>query len=74
MKVLIVSPVPTDPPVAANRARVASMFTALVRLGHEVTFAYVPYDPADYDKMRDRLGDRLRILHATAPPFKTLAA
>jgi glycosyltransferase involved in cell wall biosynthesis len=74
MKVLIVSPVPTDPPVAGNRTRVASMFTALVRLGHEVTFAYVPYDPADYDKMRDRLGDRLRILHAAAPPFKTLAA
>jgi polysaccharide biosynthesis protein PslH len=70
MKVLIVSPIPTDPPVAGNRARIAAVFAALVRLGHEVTFAYVPYDPADYDKMRERLGSRLRILHAAAPPFK----
>jgi polysaccharide biosynthesis protein PslH len=72
MKVLIVSPIPTDPPIAGNRARVTAMFAALVRLGHEVTFAYVPYDPADYDKMRERLGNRLRILHAAAPPFKSV--
>lgn len=74
MKVLIVSPIPTDPPIAGNRARVAAMFTALVRLGHEVTFAYVPYDPADYDKMRERLGSRLRVLHAAAPPFKSFSS
>jgi polysaccharide biosynthesis protein PslH len=74
MKVLIVSPIPTDPPIAGNRARIAAMFTALVGLGHEVTFAYVPYDPADYDKMRERLGNRLRILHAAAPPFKSFSS
>jgi len=74
VKVLIVSPVPTDPPIAGNRARVTAVFTALVRLGHEVTFAYVPYDPADYDKMRERLGGRLRIMHAAAPPFKTFSS
>ncbi len=74
MKVLIVSPIPTDPPVAGNRARVAAMFSALVSLGHDVTFAYVPYDPADYEKMRERLGSRLRILHAAAPPFKTFSS
>jgi polysaccharide biosynthesis protein PslH len=74
MKVLIVSPIPTDPPVAGNRARIAAMFTALVRLGHEVTFAYVPYDFADYEKMSERLGKRVRILHAAAPPFKTFSS
>jgi glycosyltransferase involved in cell wall biosynthesis len=85
MKVLIVSPIPTDPLVAGNRARIAALFRALVRLGHDVTFAYVPihdapYDktrqphpPADYDKMRQRLGDRLRILHA-AWPFQSIVA
>lgn len=74
MKVLIVSPVPTDPPVAGNRARVAALFTALVHLGHDVTFAYVPYETADYDKMTQRLGDRLLILHSAAPPFERVAA
>ena len=86
MKVLIVSPIPTDPLVAGNRARIAALFRALVRLGHDVTFAYVPlhdapYDktrqpnaPADYDKMTQRLGDRLRILHAAAPPFQNIVA
>jgi polysaccharide biosynthesis protein PslH len=39
-----------------------------------VTFAYVPYDPADYDKMRERFGNRLRILHAAAPPFKSFSS
>jgi glycosyltransferase involved in cell wall biosynthesis len=86
MKVLIVSPIPTDPLVAGNRARIAALFRALVRLGHDVTFAYVPlhdapYDktrqpnaPADYDKMTQRLGDRLRILHAAGPPFENIVA
>jgi polysaccharide biosynthesis protein PslH len=76
MKVLIVSPSPTDPAVAGNRVRIAALFTALVRLGHDVTFAYVPYHdvPADYDKMAQRLGGRLRILHAGVPPFQSTAA
>jgi glycosyltransferase involved in cell wall biosynthesis len=76
MKVLIVSPIPTDPAVAGNRVRIAALFTALVRLGHDVTFAYVPYynEPADYDKMTQRLRGRLRILHATEPPFQSIAA
>ena len=69
MKVLIVSPVPTDPLVAGNRARVATLFAALVRIGHDVTFAYVPYETADYAKMRVRFGDRLHVLRATSPPF-----
>src|SRR5215471_20044658 len=76
MKVLIVSPIPTDPAVAGNRARIAALFTALCRLGHDVRFAYVPYydELADYDKMTQRLGDRLRILHAAAPPFQNIVA
>src|SRR5262249_6652660 len=74
MKVLTVSAIPTDPVVAGNRARIAALFTALVRLGHDVTFAYVPYWESDYDKMTQRLGDRLRILQAGAPPFQSIAA
>ena len=74
MKVLIVSPVPTDPPVAGNRARTAALFAALVRLGHNVTFAYVPYEMADYDRMSTRLGTHLHVLRATPPPFQTVGA
>ena len=71
MKILIVSPVPTDPPTAGNRARVLSLFTALKQLGHDVTFAYVPYEQGseDYDAMRKRLQQRLRILQCRWPPF-----
>ena len=74
MKLLIVSPVPTDPPVAGNRARVAALFAALVRLGHDVTFAYVPYETADLDKMGARLGHRLHVLRASPPPFQSVTA
>jgi|SRR6516225_3647636 glycosyltransferase involved in cell wall biosynthesis len=76
MKVLLVSPIPTDPAVAGNRVRIGALFTALVRLGHDVTFGYVPYydEPADYDKLTQRLGSQFRILHAAAPPFQSIAA
>ena len=56
MKVLIVSPVPTDPILAGNRARVLNLFVALEQLGHEVKFAYVHYEHGtDYNAMERRL-------------------
>jgi polysaccharide biosynthesis protein PslH len=73
MKLLMVSPVPTDPITAGNRARVSTLLTLLTRLGHDVTFAYVPYEPADHDAMRNRLGERLRVLRSDAPPFPTFS-
>ena len=71
MKLLIISPTPTDPLIAGNRARVWNLFTALEYLGHNVTFAYVPYEHGsdDCDAMERRLRDRLCILQATQPPF-----
>jgi polysaccharide biosynthesis protein PslH len=69
MKVLIVSPVPTDPMIAGNRARVAALYAALVGLGLDVTFAYAPYESSDIEAMRVRLGPHLRVLRATPPPF-----
>src|SRR3974377_1355059 len=71
MKLLIISPTPTDPLTAGNRARVWNLFTALEYLGHNVTFAYVPYEHGsdDCDAMERRLRDRLCILQATQPPF-----
>jgi glycosyltransferase involved in cell wall biosynthesis len=78
MKLLIISPVPTDPPTAGNRARILNLLTALEELGHDVTFAYVPYDHgyvdymADYGAMETRLGHRLRVLQSKRPPFPSI--
>jgi hypothetical protein len=54
----MISPVPTDPLTAGNRARVLNLFTALEHVGHDVTFAYVPYEHADPKAMEKRLGHR----------------
>ena len=74
MKVLLVSPIPTDPAVAGNRVRIGALFTALVRLGHDVTFGYVPYydEPADYDKLTQRLGSQFRILPKIPGTFRVM--
>src|SRR5689334_1649851 len=73
MKVLVVSPVPTDPQTAGNRARVLNLFTALQGLGHDVTFAYAPYEHSsdDCEAMGRRLSHRLCVLRTPGPPFQT---
>jgi hypothetical protein len=47
MKLLVISPVPTEPPTAGNRARICNLIAQLEQLAHHVTFAYVPYEPAE---------------------------
>jgi polysaccharide biosynthesis protein PslH len=69
MKLLIISPVPTDPATAGNRTRVINLITTLEHLGHSVSLAYVPYETADYEAMERRLGRRLHILRSKGPPF-----
>jgi polysaccharide biosynthesis protein PslH len=73
MKLLVVSPVPTDPQTAGNRARVLNLFTALESLGHDVTFAYVPYEHGndDCEAMERRLHHRLCVLQTPGPPFQS---
>jgi polysaccharide biosynthesis protein PslH len=73
MKLLMISPVPTDPATAGNRARVSNLMTILEHLGHDVSFAYVPYETADYKAMEKRLGSRLHILRSERPPFPSIA-
>jgi glycosyltransferase involved in cell wall biosynthesis len=73
MKLLIISPVPTDPQSAGNRARVSNLISTLEHLGHDVTFAYVPYEAADHKAMERRLGNRLHVLKSEGPPFQSLA-
>ncbi len=68
MKLLVVSPVPTDPQTAGNRARVSSLITMLEVLGHDIYFAYGPYEPGEYNAMEKRLGTRFRALRSKGPP------
>jgi hypothetical protein len=72
MKMLVVSPVPTDPQNAGNRARVSSLITMLEALGHDVFFAYVPYEPAECEAMEKRLGSRFRALRSEGPPINRI--
>jgi glycosyltransferase involved in cell wall biosynthesis len=63
MKILVVSPVPTDPVDAGNRARIASLVRVLSQAGHEMHFAYVPMEPCDRAAMVSRFGaQRLHML------------
>lgn len=55
--ILIVSPVPTHPASAGNRARVASLVDLLRQLGHRVYFMHVRQEAGDDQRMRASLGD-----------------
>lgn len=73
MKILVVSPVPTDPVDAGNRARIATLTHELARGGHEVHFACVPLEAFDHAAMHERFGPgRLHLLPAP-PPLDTRA-
>lgn len=56
MRILFVSPVPTDAGGAGNRARIATLVEAVKSWGHEMHFAYVPMEPADRGAMEARFG------------------
>lgn len=56
MKILMVSPVPTDPVDAGNRARIATLAGALGQAGHELHFAFAPMESGDTAAMQARFG------------------
>lgn len=67
MKILFVSPTPTHPVTAGNRARVLALVQALQSMGHEVHLALATVGDADIDSMRGLLGAGLHVLHCRAP-------
>ncbi len=73
MKILVVSPVPTDPVDAGNRARIATLTQELARGGHSVHFACLPLEACDVGAMRARF-DANRLHMLPAPPAAGLAA
>jgi glycosyltransferase involved in cell wall biosynthesis len=56
MKILVVSPTPTHPTTAGNRARILSLTDLLRADGHAVHFAYVPFEAASAEAMRAWFG------------------
>lgn len=57
-RILIVSPIPTHPPNAGNRARLLSFVDAFRSLGHEVVLLHVQIEPGDPAALMDYWGDR----------------
>jgi glycosyltransferase involved in cell wall biosynthesis len=58
MKILLVSPIPTHPTTAGNRARVLALAQALNGLGHEVDFAWITMESGDEAAMQAFFGRR----------------
>jgi polysaccharide biosynthesis protein PslH len=67
MKILIVSPTPTHPCFAGNRARVSAIARALKDARHTVHFGLVPMESGDVAEMNRFFEGRLTILPYRAP-------
>ena len=57
-KVLLISPVPSHPQNAGNRARINSLLLSLQQLGHEVHFIHIQESSGDIAAMRQAWGGR----------------
>lgn len=68
-RILLVSPIPTHPPVAGNRARIHSLLTNLRDMGHEVHFLCVNTEPdlADQHAMARCWGKNFYFVPYTYP-------
>jgi glycosyltransferase involved in cell wall biosynthesis len=57
-RILVISPVPTHPADAGNRARVHVLTRTLRESGHDVYFMHVQFERGDIEAMRTTWGDR----------------
>jgi glycosyltransferase involved in cell wall biosynthesis len=49
-RILVISPIPTHPMIAGNRARIERLLVNLKEMGHEVHFLYVNTEPEKADR------------------------
>lgn len=68
MKILMVSPVPTHPPIAGNRARILTLVENLRSAGHELHFAWVALEDGDRIAMTKHFEGAFTELKYRAPP------
>lgn len=57
-KILLVSPTPSHPQTAGNRARVDALLTMIRSLGHDVYFLHIENEAGSPEMMREAWGDR----------------
>ena len=67
MKILMLTPVPTHPPIAGNRARILALADALVAGGHTLHLAWVALEDGDRDAMAAHFGAGFSELRYRAP-------
>ncbi|MFN6571204.1 glycosyltransferase family 4 protein [Dendronalium sp. ChiSLP03b] len=56
MKLLVISPVPSHPQNAGNRARIYSLLLNLKEMGHNVYFLHIQREPGDEEAMKSCWG------------------
>lgn len=66
-KILVVSPVPSHPQNAGNRARIYSLLLSFKEAGHDVYFAYIEETSGDKAAMRQCWGDNFFSIPYTKP-------
>ena len=70
IRILIVSPTPTHPRGAGNRARIETMMQSLIEAGHTVTLLHVEREDGDREAMKAAWGEGY--LHTDYRPPRTL--
>lgn len=56
-RILVISPVPTHPPISGSRVRIGMMISRMKEMGHSVHFLHIEREPGDCDAMRDAWGE-----------------
>jgi glycosyltransferase involved in cell wall biosynthesis len=72
MKILMLSPVPTHPPIAGNRARILTLVDSLKAAGHMVHFAWAALESGDRIAMLKHFGEGFTELLYRAPKSSLL--
>lgn len=71
-RILIVSPTPTHPQTAGNRARIYGLITSLKNLGHDVYFCFIQCERGDESSMRMVWGSHFISLPYSRPRRKRI--
>ena len=73
-KVLVISPTPTHPQNAGNRARIFDLLNLIKSLGHDVYFLHIKQTKGDENKMRELWGEHFISVdyHRESHKFSTL--
>ena len=75
MKILMVSPVPTHPPIAGNRARILTLANGLAAAGHELHFAWAALEDGDRIAMMKHFDGRfVELMYRTPKTVNGIAA